>query len=112
MTSLKGHLLLAAPSLLAPMFARSVILVLGHDESGAMGVILNVPTGTTMTDLAGKLFEEDKADFDSRGMGPFRPNGPQTFKPYHYEVLDNPEALLSWAYRAIRAGQESQVLVP
>jgi len=58
-----------------------------------------------------KIDERSKADFDSRGMGPFRPNGHQTFKPY-YEVPDNPEALLSWAYRAIRAGQESQVLVP
>ena len=58
MTSLKGHLLIAGPDLLAPMFARSVVLLLDHDESGAMGVILNVPTGTSMTQLAGKLFED------------------------------------------------------
>ena len=58
MTSLKRHLLIAAPGLLAPMFARSVVLLLEHDESGAMGVILNAPTGTRMTDLAGKLFED------------------------------------------------------
>jgi putative transcriptional regulator len=61
MTSLEGHLLIAAPGLLAPMFARGVVLLLDHDESGAMGVLLNVPTGTTMTDLAGKLFEEGYA---------------------------------------------------
>jgi putative transcriptional regulator len=61
MTSLKGHLLIAAPGLLDPMFTRSVVLLLDHDEAGAMGVILNAPTGTTMTDLAGKLFEEDFA---------------------------------------------------
>jgi putative transcriptional regulator len=58
MMSLKGHLLIAAPGLVAPMFARSVVLLLGHDETGAMGVILNAPTGTRMTDLAGKLFED------------------------------------------------------
>jgi putative transcriptional regulator len=58
MTSLKGHLLIAAPGLLDPMFTRSVVLLLDHDEDGAMGLILNVLTGTTMTDLAGKLFEE------------------------------------------------------
>jgi putative transcriptional regulator len=58
MTSLKGQLLVAAPGLPGPMFARSVVLLLDHDEAGAMGVILNAPTGTTMTDLAGKLFEE------------------------------------------------------
>jgi putative transcriptional regulator len=58
MTTLKGHLLIAVPGLLAPMFARSVVLLLDHDGSGAMGVILNAPTGTTMTDLAGRLFED------------------------------------------------------
>jgi putative transcriptional regulator len=61
MTSLKGHLLIAAPGLLDPMFTRSVVLLLDHDEAGAMGLILNVPTATTMTDLAGRLFEEDFA---------------------------------------------------
>lgn len=58
MTSLKGHLPIADPGLLDPMFGRSVILLIDHDESGVMGVILNAPTGTTMTDLASKLFEE------------------------------------------------------
>jgi hypothetical protein len=37
LTSLKGHLLIAAPGLLDPMFARSVVLLLDHDEAGAMG---------------------------------------------------------------------------
>ena len=44
-------------------------------------------------------------------MGPFRPNERQTLKSYYEvppEVLDDPEALLSWAGEAIRAGQESQ----
>src|SRR3954470_15084292 len=58
MTSLQGHLLIADPGLIAPMFTRSVVLLLDHDEAGAMGVILNAPTGTTMTDLAGRLFED------------------------------------------------------
>ena len=61
MNSLKGHLLIASAGVLAPIFRRSVVLLLEHDESGAMGVIVNGPTGTTMTDLAGRLFEEDFA---------------------------------------------------
>ncbi|WP_337176450.1 YqgE/AlgH family protein [Paludisphaera sp.] len=61
-TSLKGRLLIASPQLDAPLFARAVVLVLEHgDEEGAKGVILNLPTGATMTDLAGKLFDEDFA---------------------------------------------------
>lgn len=58
MNSLKGHLLIATPQLLAPIFARSVILMLEHNEEGAMGVILNQTINTTITDLAGKIFEE------------------------------------------------------
>lgn len=60
--SLKGRLLIASPELEAPLFARAVVLVLEHDEEqGAKGIILNLPTGATMTDLAGKLFDEDFA---------------------------------------------------
>lgn len=60
--SLKGSLLIASPQLQSPIFARAVVLVLEHtEEQGAKGVILNLPTGATMTDLAGKLFDEDFA---------------------------------------------------
>ncbi|QEH33910.1 hypothetical protein OJF2_24420 [Aquisphaera giovannonii] len=59
MESLKGQLLIATPELVAPMFARSVILMLDHNEDGALGVILNQPISTTLTDLAGKVFDEE-----------------------------------------------------
>jgi putative transcriptional regulator len=58
MNSLKGQLLIATPQLVAPVFTRSVILMLEHNEEGAMGVILNQPINTTITDLAGKIFED------------------------------------------------------
>jgi DNA transformation protein len=57
-----------------------------------------------------KVDEQSKDDFMSRGMGPFRPNERQTLKSYFEvpsDVLDDPEALLSWAGEAIRAGQSS-----
>jgi putative transcriptional regulator len=59
MNSLKGQLLIATPQLLAPIFTRSVILMLEHNDEGAMGVIVNQPINTTVSDLAGKIFEED-----------------------------------------------------
>jgi putative transcriptional regulator len=59
MQSLKGHLLIATPQLSSPMFARSVILMLDHNEEGAMGVIVNQPINTTISDLAGKILEND-----------------------------------------------------
>lgn len=40
-----GRLLVATPALDDPNFARTVVLLLDHDESGSLGVVLNRPTG-------------------------------------------------------------------
>lgn len=45
MASYQGKLLLAAPAMQDPNFARSVILVIKHDDEGALGLILNRSTG-------------------------------------------------------------------
>ena len=50
--SLTGRLLVAAPALDDPNFFRVVLLVIDHDEDGAIGVVLNrasgVPVGETI----------------------------------------------------------------
>jgi putative transcriptional regulator len=58
MRSLKGHLLIASPSLLASFFTRTVILMLDHSEEGAAGVILNRPTEATVSEIAENVFSE------------------------------------------------------
>jgi putative transcriptional regulator len=58
MQSLKGHLLVATPQLNAPIFSRSVLLMLEHTNEGAAGVILNRPTDATITDVSERIFEE------------------------------------------------------
>jgi putative transcriptional regulator len=63
MTSLKGHLLVATPQLLAPIFARSVILMLDHSGEGAAGLILNRPTEADVASIAEQVFEE-ASDWD------------------------------------------------
>ena len=47
--SLQGKLLVAAPSLLDPNFARTVVLLLAHGEHGALGLVLNRPTVTSLS---------------------------------------------------------------
>jgi DNA transformation protein len=57
-----------------------------------------------------KVDEQSKGEYLAKGMGPFRPNERQTLKSYYEvppDVLDEPEALLSWAREAIRAGQST-----
>lgn len=46
-----GRLLVAAPVLTDPNFARSVVLLLDHDEQGALGVVLNRPTQVGVCDV-------------------------------------------------------------
>jgi putative transcriptional regulator len=58
MDSLKGHLLIATPQLIAPIFARSVILMIEHSGTGAAGLILNRPTEATVASIADQIFEE------------------------------------------------------
>ena len=43
MKSLEGKLLIASPRMSDPRFERAVILVLHHDETSAVGVVLNRP---------------------------------------------------------------------
>jgi putative transcriptional regulator len=52
--SLRGQLLIAAPSL-PDFFARSVVLVIEHTDEGAMGVVLNRPTEAPVTDVVERL---------------------------------------------------------
>jgi putative transcriptional regulator len=44
MQSYSGYLLVATPLLTDANFSRSVILLLDHDDDGALGVVLNRPT--------------------------------------------------------------------
>ena len=53
--SLKGQLLIAAPTLIDPNFRRSVVLVIEHGDEGALGVVLNRPTDISVEDAVPEL---------------------------------------------------------
>ena len=46
----RGMFLLAAPGLSDPRFARTVILLLEYDETGALGLVVNRPTEIALSD--------------------------------------------------------------
>ena len=54
-TSLKGHLLVAGPRLLDPNFRRTVVLVGEHSPEGALGVVLNRSSETTVAEALPEL---------------------------------------------------------
>jgi putative transcriptional regulator len=55
--SLKGKLLIAAPSMHEPTFARTVISLLEHTEDGALGVVINRPGAAPLLDVVPPVAE-------------------------------------------------------
>src|SRR5919112_4287891 len=55
MDSLRGQLLIASPVLVDPRFHRTVILIAEHTDEGAMGLVLNRPAETLVTDAVPDL---------------------------------------------------------
>jgi putative transcriptional regulator len=53
--SLAGQLLLASPALSDPNFERTVVLIGVHSDEGAMGIVLNRPSETTIGEAAPQL---------------------------------------------------------
>lgn len=67
--SLAGHFLIAMPLMRDPHFAESVVYILTHDTEGALGIIINRPSGLTLADVLeqlqptqGKLSDSDDQD--------------------------------------------------
>jgi putative transcriptional regulator len=73
--SLRGHLLVAAPSLVDPNFARAVVLIGEHSDEGALGVILNRPGEATVGEIVpdlSTLLDDDELIYAG---GPVQPDG-------------------------------------
>jgi putative transcriptional regulator len=70
--SLKGQLLIAAPSLF-DYFRRSVVLVLEHSDDGAMGVVLNRESETRVVEAVPALASLAEPDDLVRIGGPVSP---------------------------------------
>jgi putative transcriptional regulator len=73
MESLRGQLLVAAPSLHDPNFSRTVVLIAEHNEEGAMGVVLNRESELEVAEAAPALSELVDPDEHVHAGGPVQP---------------------------------------
>ncbi len=69
MRSLAGHLLVASPKLPDANFYRTVVLLIHHDEQGAIGVVLNRPTNSTVREIWEELSDEPCESDDPINLG-------------------------------------------
>jgi putative transcriptional regulator len=74
MESARGQLLIAGPALLDPNFWRTVVLIVEHNDEGALGVVLNRPSETTVLDAVSQLEQLVDADEPVFVGGPVQPS--------------------------------------
>jgi putative transcriptional regulator len=61
--SLAGQLLVATPEMGDPRFERAVILMVRHDQNGALGIVINKPVGEkTLAELLAALGDREPLD--------------------------------------------------
>ncbi len=69
-----GRLLVAMPVLDDPAFARSVVLLIDHDEDGALGVVLNRASDVPASEATDTLIDLISAPDVLFGGGPVEPD--------------------------------------
>jgi putative transcriptional regulator len=74
MESARGQLLIAGPALLDPNFWRTVVLVVEHNEEGALGLVLNRPSETSVGEAVPQLEELVDASDQLYIGGPVQPS--------------------------------------
>ena len=62
MDSLQGHLLIASARLVDANFFQSVVLMVQHNEEGALGVIINRPLETSVKEMWKEVNEDESCD--------------------------------------------------
>ncbi len=109
---LTGRLLVSAPALRDGNFDRTIVLMLDHDADGALGVILNRPTATSVAEVlpdwhdraaAPKVVFHGGPVADGVAIGIARLRGPRP------PDLDTPDLEPGDAARAERAAGWSEV---
>ena len=75
MDSLAGHFLIASPSILDPNFHRAVVFVTAHSDEGAVGLILNRRSDSTVGDAVPQLAPVTNLTDPVYVGGPVNPEG-------------------------------------
>ena len=73
MSSLRGQYLISARNMKDPNFSRTVVLIVEHNDSGSMGLVLNRPTAVEVRAALAGHFELPEAEGPVFFGGPVEP---------------------------------------
>jgi putative transcriptional regulator len=104
METLRGQLLIAGPTLLDPNFVRAVVLIGEHNEDGALGVVLNRPSETTVGEAVPDLEDLTPADDPVHVGGPVQPSAVLVLA--EYEAPDAETQLVTGAVGFVAVDDE------
>ena len=71
---LRGRFLVAAKGLADPNFFKTVVLIVEHNEQGAMGLVVNRPSSVTVQNALSQYFEIPSTDDVVYVGGPVEPS--------------------------------------
>jgi putative transcriptional regulator len=106
--SLRGQLLIASPALLDPNFARAVVLVVEHNDEGAMGIVLTRPSTAAVAEAVPPLEDLVADDEPVFVGGPVEPASVVVLA--EFEDTDAAAALVFGDLGFLRADAEASVL--
>jgi len=91
--TLKGQFLVATTTLRDSNFFKTVVLIVEHDDNGAMGVVVNRPSGVTINNALSEHFDLPETGDVVYVGGPVEPRG--LFILHDTEELnDDPEPVV------------------
>ncbi len=105
---LKHHFLIAMPHMADGNFAQTVTYLVDHGEQGAMGLVINRPSGLSLADILEQLRPETPPATRCHGM-PVYSGGPvQTERGFvlHPTALQLPGHAWSWASWTLTTSQD------
>ncbi|MBA1276492.1 MULTISPECIES: YqgE/AlgH family protein [Pseudomonadaceae] len=85
---LKHHFLIAMPHMADPNFAQALIYLVEHNRDGAMGLIINRPSGLNLLDILEQLRPDEPADPASQQVTVFSGGPVQTDRGFVLHPAD------------------------
>ncbi|MCQ4318827.1 YqgE/AlgH family protein [Stutzerimonas stutzeri] len=85
---LKHHFLIAMPHMADPHFAQALIYLVEHNRDGAMGLIVNRPSGLNLADILAQLRPDQPGDARSQRLTIFSGGPIQTDRGFVLHPAD------------------------